>query len=165
MAGTILTLERKRIDRHRLYGVVVAESDQLMLLHQNDDFQFDGYVVVRKKDITKSLTSEGTDHCIAIMKKEGLWEPVPRSVKRLPVDSWGSLLNRFVGKVVILEAEWTDDFYIGPVLEVQKNAVVIDYIDCCGKRMGEEKISFRRITQVRFGGRYETMHEKYMEKE
>jgi len=158
-------VERKRVDPHKLYGVVVKETDDLMLIHQNIDFQFDGYVVVRTKDITKSAESPSNDFCAEIMKKEGLWEKPPKNVRGLPLDAWPSLLTRFVGKVVILENEKTDDFYIGVVLEVGEKAVIIDYIDGVGDRMGEERIPYKKITQMRFGDRYSTLFGKYLKDE
>ena len=51
----LVTIERKRLDPHRLYGVIVNESEQLICLHREVDFQLDGYVFIRKKDITSRM--------------------------------------------------------------------------------------------------------------
>jgi hypothetical protein len=163
-ANQILTVERKRIDRHRLYGVMVGQSDTLILLHKEYDFQFDGYSVIRRKDISKSFFSDSNDYCAKLMKKEGRWEQVPRRITKLPLDSWASLLSRFVGKVVILENERTDDFYIGPVEEITDTGVVVRYFDGCGKWMANEHVPFSKITRLTFGDRYSTTHEKYLKK-
>ncbi|HET6880979.1 MAG TPA: hypothetical protein VFI31_12530 [Pirellulales bacterium] len=164
-ANRILTVERKRIDPHRLYGVVVRQSDALILLHREYDFQFDGFCVIRRKDISKSFSSDSNDYCAMLMKKEGRWQPVPRHIQNLPLDSWASLLSRFVGKVVILENERTDDFYIGPVQEITKTGVVVRHFDGCGEWTGNESVPFLKITCMRFGDRYSTTHGKYLKKQ
>ncbi|HWB14720.1 MAG TPA: hypothetical protein VG826_36190 [Pirellulales bacterium] len=163
-ANRILTVERKRIDGHRLYGVVVGESNALILLHEEDDFQFDGYTVIRRKDISRSFFSDSNDYCAKLMRKEGRWEAVPRHVKKLPLDSWASLLSQFVGKVVILKNERTDEFYIGPVEEITKTGVVVRHFDGCGEWTGKERVPFSKITCMMFGNRYSTTHEKHLKK-
>lgn len=163
MSNKLVMLERKKVDLHRLYGEVVAESDDLLLLHEEHDFQFDGYVVVRKKDISRRDTTESNDYCEKLMRKEGLWEKVPPKVKKLPLDSWHSLLGRFLGKVVILENERTDDFLIGPVVEVKDRSVSVHYFDGCGIFTDVERIPFNKITRMMFGDRYTTIHGKYLE--
>jgi hypothetical protein len=160
----ILTVERKRIDPHRLYGVVVGQSDDLMLLHREYDLQFDGYSVIRRKDVTRSFSSDSNNYCAGLMKKEGRWEQVPRRIKELPLDSWTNLLSRFVGKVVILENERTDEFLIGPVEEITKSGVAVRYFDGCGKWMDNRRMAFSKITHMKFGDRYSTTHEKYLKK-
>src|ERR1051325_5073792 len=50
----IHTFERQQIDPNRLYGSIVAESESLILIHREDDFQFNGYQVIRRRDISKS---------------------------------------------------------------------------------------------------------------
>jgi hypothetical protein len=116
---SIVTLERKKVDPHRMYGVVVAESDELLLLQQEYDFEFDGYVVVRKKDISRLERTEGNKYGEKLMRKEGLWKKPPAKLKKLPLASWKTLLEQFVGKVVILENERKDQFYIGPIVDIR----------------------------------------------
>ncbi len=163
----LLTIERKRIDPNRLYGVMVSQSDVLMLLHKDDDFIFDGYTVLRRKDITKSFSSEPNDYCTKLMKKEGVWEAVPQSIKKLPLNSWATLLNCFIGKVVILESEHKDkddDFYIGPIEKITKTSVVIRWFDAVGEWGECDSVPFSKITSMRFGDRYSTTYAKYLKK-
>jgi hypothetical protein len=164
-ANKIVTVERMRIDPHRLYGVVIGQSDALLLLHEEYDLQFDGYTVIRHKDITKSFSCDSNNYGAKLMKTEGRWEHVPRRIKKLPLDTWATLLSRFVGKVVILENERSDEFYIGRVEEITDTCVVIHYFDGCGEWMGNELVPFSKITRMKFGDRYSTTHEKYLKKQ
>jgi hypothetical protein len=165
VAKQILTVERERIDPNGLYGVVVGQSDALILLHEEYDLQFDGYSVVRRKDISKSYSSDSNDYCAKLMKKEGRWEQVPPRIKKLPLDCWANLLRRFVGRVVILENERTDEFHIGAVEEILETGVVVRTFDGCGEWTGNERVPFSKITRMKFGDRYSATHEKYLKKQ
>jgi hypothetical protein len=160
----ILTIERKRIDPNPVYGVIVGQSDSLILIHHEYNLQFDGYIVIRRKDVTKSFSSDSNDYSAQLMKLEGWWEPVPAKIKKLPLDSWASLLRQFVGKAVILQNERTEDFYIGPVTDVTESAVVTHYFDGCGEWMDPERIPFSKITSMQFGDRYSTTYAKHLKK-
>lgn len=163
MSGNIVTLRRKKkIDGHKLYGVIVRESTELVLLHQMVDFAFDGYVVVRRKDIVRRVSSPSDEYVAKLMRLEGLWENHADDVKTLPVDSWENLLRQFIGKVVILECERRDEFYIGPVVSVDEKGVEIHFFDGCGEFMDVEYVPFKRLTIMKFGDRYSTIHAKYL---
>jgi hypothetical protein len=158
----LVTIERKRLDPHRLYGIILARSPALMLLHHVYDFQFDGYYVVRTKDITLCNSSDSDDYCQRLMRREGLWERAPRSVRKLSIGGWSELLANLVGKVVILEDEVRKSFHIGPLLQADAKHVTIHYFDGCGCLKDVEKVACSRITSARFGDRYTTIHSKYL---
>jgi len=162
MSNNLVTIERKRIEDKRFYGVIVAQSPNLTLLHHEYDFQFDGYRVLRTKDITLCESSESDRYGKALMKREGLWQSPPRWVRKLPVGSWPELIASFIDKVVILEDEKREDFYIGPIREVRPRHALIHYFDGCGRLGDVEKVAYGRITNMHFGDRYSTIHAKYL---
>jgi hypothetical protein len=47
LTSRLVTIERRKLDPHHLYGVNVAQSPTRMLLHREHDFQFDGYMAIR----------------------------------------------------------------------------------------------------------------------
>jgi hypothetical protein len=162
MVNRLVTIERKKIEGHRIYGVIVAQSANLTLLHQEFDFQFDGYMVIRNRDITLCESSESNDYSRRLMKREGLWKATPRWVRNLPLESWSELIAGFIGKVVIIEDEKSEDFSIGPILEARSKHVMIHYFDGCGILKDVEKVAYSRITSMKFGDRYSTIHAKYL---
>jgi len=158
----LVTIERKKLDPNRLYGVIVAQSPTLTLLQYEYDFQFDGFVVLRTKDITLCTSSESNDYCERLMRREGLWQTVPRWVKKLLIAGWHELLTDLVGKVVIVEDELRDGFCIGRLLQAQVKQAAIHFFDGCGQLQDVEKVPYSRITLLRFGDRYSTIHAKYI---
>ncbi len=162
MKSRLVTIERKKLDPDRCYGVVVARSKALTLVHVEYDFQFDGYTVFRTKDITRCDSSDTNDYRQSLMKREGLWEVVPRWVKNLSIEGWPDLIADLVGKVVILEDEVREGFHIGPVLEAQAKHAAIHYFDGCGCLQDVERIAYSRITSLKFGDRYSSIHAKYL---
>jgi hypothetical protein len=94
--SSLVTIERKKLDANRCYGVIVKQTPVLTLLHYEYDFQFDGYMVIRTKDMTLCDSSESNDYCARLMRREGLWEPVPRWVKKLDESANLTTADRFV---------------------------------------------------------------------
>lgn len=158
----IVTFERRRIDPHRMYGVVVSESDSLLLLHHAYDFVYDGYVAIRRCDITKSFTSDSNRYTERLMRKEGLWSRPPKSVRELPVENWHALLSSLAGKPVVIENERKGDFYIGPVVSCDARFVSIHYFNGCGEWGDVERVRLTTITTVKFGDRYSTIHHRHL---
>ncbi len=156
------TFERLKIDSNRLYGVVVAESDELLLIQHAYDFEFDGYIAIRRRDITKSYSSESNDYCEALMKNEGLWKRPTKASRSLPLTDWQTLLKVLIGKPVIIENERKGDFFIGPVIECDARSVAIHHFDGCGQWEKIQRIAFRSITSVQFGSRYITVHSRHL---
>ncbi len=93
----LVTIERKRLGPHRLYGVIVNESEQLICLHREVDFQLDGYVFIRKKDITSHMCyTPSHKYTEALMRKEGFWLKPDRFVQRLNIDSWETTVTSLI---------------------------------------------------------------------
>src|ERR1041385_2969403 len=152
------TFERRQIDPNRLFGSIVAESASLILIHCEADLQFDGYQVIRRKDISRSYSSDSNDYAEKLMRKEGLWEDPAESIRSLPLDDWRSLLTALSGKPIILENERKEDFYIGPVVSCEAHSVLIHHFDGCGQWQKVWRVQYRSITSVKFGDRYSTIH-------
>lgn len=161
----LVTIERKKLDPEPYHGVVVARTPALILVHREYDFQFDGYLVLRTKDVSRCDSSDSNDYSQRLMRREGLWEAIPRWVKHLSIGSWSELIGDLIGKVVILEDEVRGYFHIGPILEAQARHVVVHYFDGCGRLGDVEKLPYTRITSMMFGDRYSTTHAKYLTSE
>lgn len=158
----LISIERKKLDPNRLYGVVVAQSSALTLLHYEYDFQFDGFVVIRTRDISLRTSTEVNEYSERLMRREGLWKEVPRWVKKLSVTGWRELLSDLVGKIIIAEDELREDLCIGRLLEAGAKYAAVHYFNGCGQLKEVEKVFYSRITLLRFGDRYSTIHGKYV---
>lgn len=62
----------------------------------------------------------------------------------------------------ILEDEARESFHIGPLLEAQTKHALIHSFDGCGKLQDVEKLAYSRMTSLKFGDRYSTIHAKYV---
>jgi hypothetical protein len=161
--GKLVTIEREGLDPHHCYGMVIARSPKLLLFHQEINFQFDGYMVIRVRDITRCESSDSNDYTERLMRRERLWESVPRWIRSLPESGWPELIGAMVGKVVILEDESeNEEFWIGPILEARARYARLHWFDSLGRFRDVERVPYRRITSMKFGDRYSTIHAKYL---
>ena len=161
----LVTIERKRLDPHRLYGVIVNESEQLICLHREIDFQFDGYVFIRKKDIT-SRTCDTPSHKYteALMRKEGFWLKPDRFVRQLGIESWQSTVTALIGKPVMVENEnKSGHTWIGIVDACTRTMATVHCFDGLGVFDDDaDRISLRSVTSIQYGDRYTQTHYKHL---
>ena len=161
----LVTIERKRIDPHRLYGVIVNESEQLLCLHREADFQLDGYVFIRKKDIT-SCTFDTPSHkyCEALMRKEGFWAKPDRFVKQLDIQSWETTITALIGKPVLVENEnRSAHCWVGIVDACTRTTATVHCFDGLGVFDDvADRIPLRSVTSIQYGDRYTQTHYKYL---
>jgi len=159
-----ITVERSRIDQNRLYGRIVVESDSLLGLQRECDFQFDGFIFIRKRDTTKRI--EGTEsqrYNSAIMRKEGLWKALPKTIKNLPLESWNVLVMALVDKPAMIENERKGDVWVGVLKGCTKTAAMIHYFSPAGIfDEAIDRVPFRSITALQYGDRYTSTHYKYL---
>ncbi len=153
--------ERKKISEVIIRGTIVTESENLILIHQVDDFQFDGFIVLRKRDLTLAGTSDWERYYEKLIRKEKLWQNPPKSVRSLPLDDWRALLTAFIGKTVIVENERKEDFLLGPVVSCDERAVNLHQFDAAGAWENVERMLYRDITCVQFGDRYSTIYARH----
>lgn len=158
----ITTFNRDRIDPNRLFGIVVSESESLILIHYQYDFVLDGYMVIRRRDVTKSYDSKSNQYCEQLMRKEGLWKRPAKRVRSLPIDNWNVLLSALIDQTLIIEDERKGNFYIGPVIECRPRLVRIHNFDGCGCWGDVENVKLASITSVKFGDRYSTIHSRHL---
>jgi hypothetical protein len=160
----LTTFERSRIDRNRLNGKIINESRSFTLIAVEYDLAFDGFQIIRNRDITKKLISDSSKYCAVLMKKEGTWiTKLPRGLKNLNIDSWGTIFIGIKSDVLIVENERASgEFYIGTVVSVGSRDVTIHVFDGVGQWGEVATIPFSKITTCKFLDRYSSTHAKYL---
>jgi len=146
--------------------IPVAISNKLLLVINEDDFIFNGFQIVRLKDIQKVKIKD--DICVDILKQEGLFDNI--SMPMISMDSWKSIFTSLKnnGKNIIIEKESLDDsdFFIGKIKSVHKKQVIMREFDANGVWNKETtKIPYSTITTMKFGSRYVDVFSKYLRKE
>lgn len=159
----ITTIIRKN-DRHKLYGLIVSESDRLILILKEFDFQFDGYQIIKKSDIMNMYDSDSNEYCEKIMRKEKLWKlRHPKWIVDLNLSNWHSVLLGIKCNVIIVENENKEgDFHIGPIIGLTKSMVTIKCFDGIGRHGDPDRVRISQITSCKFLDRYSTIHSKYL---
>ena len=160
----ITTFERRRIVPHKLYGRIINASRDFTLIAVEDDFVFDGFQIIRNKDITRSGISDSNRYCTDMMKREGTGSD--EAAARTPKIGSGILghhIQRITSDVLIAENERVSTgFYIGPVVSVGAKDVTIHSFDGVGNWRTPETVPFAKMTTCRFMDRYSATHAKYL---
>ncbi len=153
---------RSSIDSDPLYGIVLKESDSLVLFAREFDFLIDGFQVIRKEDITEYSSSKALKYKFKILKSEGLIQEIV--TPDIDLSSWESAF-RSLGRTefVSVEDERAADMIIGPITKINKKSMSLHYFDSTGKWLDESRIQYSDITSLEFGTNYIYCHRKYLQ--
>lgn len=158
----MITTIKRKIDANALTGFVVNKSNNLTLIAIIYDFIFDGFVIIRNKDIKSEIVSESNKYYLKLMKREKLWHKIPDNIKRINLETWESALNDIKSEVIILEDEINETFLIGPIIDNNKTYTSIFFFNGLGEYKNIEKIKHSTITICKFMDRYSATHAKYL---
>lgn len=149
-------------------GTIFAQDDDFVVMNDMHDFNFDGFVVVRKSDISEIKRTENEVFFDKIIKSEGLKKQIEDNFIELnfPLGSFPDMFEylRIKGRPVIIEGLYNgkDTFQIGPISKVEKKKVFIDYFNSRGEYdMKPVSSKFRDITYFRIESPYTNMFYKY----
>ena len=160
-----LRVEREAVAARRMYGFVLAASDELMLMQEIYDFTPDGYAIVRLRDVTAIRDGESERFDERVLEGEGVRVAPPQSA--IDVASWRTVFASLAGgewPLVLVESESDGDVWVGRVLGAGDTAAWFHYVSPVGVWDAEpEEIDYDDVTLVRFGDRYTTVLARYVD--
>ncbi len=154
-------------------GYVLAVGDELALLHTFDDFEPDGYMLIRMDDVEDVVRGDEEKHWDTMLEGEGLLGGLDTDFE-IDLCSWEAAIadvhERFGPMIVECEDRDEDEdeetSYVGRVSEITDRSVVLETVDGTGRWDDEpEEIPFMDITAVQFGTPYLERFWKYVEEE
>ena len=153
---------REEIDPNSIYGIVLKENSDFVLVAKESDFFLDGYKILRRADISSSISTPSCRYAFKILKKEGQLKEIV--FPDIDISTWHSIFRTLGrGKFISAEDEAEGDYAIGPIVRVNKNSVTLRYFDGTGKWGEDERIEYSILTCVDFENNYINKHEKYIQ--
>ncbi len=163
----LVSVRRARIDSLSIQGFVLAFSKALVLLQYVYDFHLDGFMVLRRTDIT-GLKAGNTDRFQGqLLATEGVLAQVDFDY-RAPIESYDSFLGaRSPDEIVIVEDEITEpkQFLIGTVSHIDDGSATIRHFTGVGRLVEpQETIPTDQITSCQIRTNYIQFYQRYFER-
>lgn len=159
-------ISRNIIDPHPIDCIPLLSGTNLLLIQYLYDFSLDGYMIIRKKDVSSIRIDENEKFCDFILREEGIIDRVnvPLSIG---LESWKDIFTQLKAqkKNIIIECENIKNgaFYIGKIVDISNNSVTVHCFNGIGEwDLETTKIFFRNITSVSFDKRYINIISKYL---
>lgn len=149
-------------------GVIFNQNEDFIYMCDLSDFNYDGFVIVRKTDVAEIKRSDNEKFFNRILKEEKIIRNI-RLRKREIGFRVGEMEEMFAqlrkkNFPVIVECLYgsEDSFQIGPIVQVKENKMKMDYFNSLGE-FDEQPVSikYKDITFVRIDSPYANLFYKY----
>ncbi len=153
---SIVKIKRERMNVPSINGVVIKASEKLLLVHCLVDFHWDGYCIVRLKDISEIQHDKYGVFLKGILIKEEIFY-IKKKHPSIDVSDWFSVFNSLVSykRNIVVEGECDDEFLIGKIEQVNKSSVDIRGFNALAEWDPKPTIApYSEITNVSFDNEY-----------
>lgn len=144
---------KRAFDAWKTYGFVVGLSDEWVLIHKVVDCRFNGWVALRRADITS--VGADTGFVGRLLEKRG---QSPKAQPELDLTDIVSLLRtaHAAAPIVDIELEKREPnvCYIGRIDKVGKRKVKLNEIDTRARWRSNRSFPLKHITQISLGNDY-----------
>jgi hypothetical protein len=135
-------------------GILVARSDELVLLRATVDFRVDGLEILRVRDITKVTSGEIEHYRTRLLAAEGRIPDGPPPAQPA-LGSVRAALESLRDRLLIIEREATGDFFLGRLVQLKRRAALGYFARFRLRWMDEpEEIPYDEITRIEVGSDY-----------
>lgn len=150
-----------------IFGIILEFSDDFLQLAENDEFKFNGEIIIRMDHFDSIRCNKFDKTYKRILKKEN--QLSKRNPKRTKIDlsNWKTIFTdlKEADIHVIIECEdlKKPTFEIGPIEKINNKSVQLRNYDATGRLDKKPtRIKFKNITFVKFNEEYSTTFRKYL---
>lgn len=161
-----IKLNRSKIGADSLNCIPLEISKNLVLLQEIYDFELDGYVILRIKDITSIEITKSQQFSQFILEKEGKLNQI-RKPSINSIDDWETVLTELSNPenniIVECDSKETSKFFIGKITSIDKKSLFLLYFNGAGEWDDEPtEIPLKDITSINFDSKYINIISKYL---
>lgn len=163
----LVEIFRYDIDDVSALGQIAALSKDLLCYRAAVDFSFDGYKIIRNKDVSEVILCDKNDNMkfiSSIYRKENIFSALSFNY---PIKSWNSLFEELINSKIAMSIECAFDdaidYYFGWVIGIDNNIATLKCFDGSGYLFKDEtKINLNFVSAVSIGDRYTEYMCKYV---
>ena len=163
----LIFLRRPMIDDHSIQGFILDCSETLILLQYVYDFHLDGFMLLRRRDITELKSGDTDRFQRQLLSTDGVLEHVDFAY-RAPIESFDTFLaSRSPEEIILIEDEISerDRFLIGTVSRVGGGTATIRHFTGVARLVEPpEDIATDQITSCQTCTNYIRFYQRHFER-
>ena len=147
-------------------GVILDQNKIFVLMIDFQDFEYDGYVIFKKKDICEIKRTENEKMFQKILEEEKILKRTLDTCKPIELGDMKKMLSELKKRKLplILERKYNSEnvFQLGSIASVTKSGVKINYINARGEydlKLVSSK--FKKATFIKVDSPYSNLFFKY----
>jgi len=149
-------------------GIIFEQTDKLILMNDMTDFNYDGLVIIRKKDLSEIKHTDNERFFKKILDKENITQKIASNKEQANVilSKYKELLVQVMvtKQPVIIECKYANDdrFLVGPITKVADKYIEVKYFNSQGQYdLKEVKVKIKDITVLKIDSPYANTFYKY----
>ncbi len=149
-------------------GIIFEQSNKFIFMNDTNDFNFDGFIVLRKTDISEIKCTDNERFFKEIIDNEKITDLIFQRRRNLEfkLDNFQGMCNclKNLNLPIIVECKYGNDkrFLIGPINDVEDKKVRIKYFNSRGEfDIKPVSAKYKEITFLRIDSPYANMFYKY----
>jgi hypothetical protein len=162
-----VSIRRAAVDEHPIQAFIVDFSKELVLLQKVYDFCLDGFLLLRRADLTSVKAGSTEQFQRKLLDADGVTDQVDFDF-RAPISSYGSFLASLEpDEIVMLQNEHPDEpeFLIGPVVCVDDCSTSIRFFTGAGEwEETPREIELARITSCEVRSNYIQFYSRHFKR-
>ena len=159
---------KKGIAIANFQGIIFAQSENFIIMSDCQDFNFDGFVLIRKKDISKVAHTDSQIFFKKVLEKENIIQSIVEKYKLLELEFidfkhiFEYVRNKNIALIIECNYGKEDDFFIGPITDINDKKVKIKFLSTQGHLdMRPTSVKLKKITIVKINSPYTDIYYKY----
>ena len=135
-------------------GFLIDWTEDWILLKNNPvDFIIDGYTILKNKNVKAIIQDKDHEFTEKVIKLKGL---KTSSAEIIPLQDLSSIIHFLANKYTIFQITKKSDkaVYLGKLIELNENELVIDFLGTEGKFEGEMSFKHKKIRVIEFDTDY-----------
>lgn len=165
MKRKLVTIEREKVSKHKLYGFILKESKKLLMIRQIVDLRADGILIMNKKEISDCYSSLSDEYQTEMLKELGIYQNIDFNVN-YDIQNWRSFFESSHQDFPYCEIN--DDrfgvnlFYIGKIVKIKKKSLKLHEFSGAGNwHKKPSKIIYDEISTCGIGMHYTQVYADY----
>ncbi|WP_066801297.1 hypothetical protein [Moraxella oblonga] len=131
----LVTIERQKVGLCDLYGFILKESKNLLMIRQVSNLRLDGILIINKKEISDYYTNLSNEYQTQMLKEFGIYQTIDFKVD-YDIKNWKQFFKSSIKEVSYFDIDENAFgiylYYLGKLVKIKKHSILLHQFSGAG---------------------------------